>query len=75
VLKIKKTDDSPAVEPTEANVMSGKYPIWRKLYNYLDPAKDKGEIAAYLNWIRSDEGQKIVKEVGYYPLPDNLREK
>jgi phosphate transport system substrate-binding protein len=74
-LKIKKTDDSPAIEATEENVLSGKYPIWRYLYNYLNPDKDKGEITAYLNWIRSDEGQKIVKEVGYYPLPENLREK
>jgi phosphate transport system substrate-binding protein len=74
-LKIKKTDTSPAIEPTEENVLSQKYPIWRYLYNYLDPAKDKGEIADYLNWIRGDEGQKIVKEVGYYPLPENLREK
>ena len=74
-LKIKKDEASPAIEPTEENVLSGKYPIWRYLYNYLSPDKDKGEIAAYLNWIRSDEGQKIVKEVGYYPLPENLREK
>jgi len=36
---------------------------------------DQGEIAAYLNWIRSDAGQKVVKEIGYYPLPDKLREK
>ncbi len=75
VLKIKKDADSPAIEPTEENVVSGKYPIWRYLYNYLSPEKDQGEIAAYLNWIRSAEGQKIVKEVGYYPLPDTLREK
>ena len=75
VLKIKKTPDSPAIEAPEENVISGKYPIWRYLYNYLNPEKDKGEIAAYLNWIRSGEGQKIVKEVGYYPLPENLREK
>jgi phosphate transport system substrate-binding protein len=74
-LKIKKTDAAVAVEATEENVLSGKYPISRYLFNYLDPAKDKGEIAAYLNWIRSDEGQKVVKEVGYYPLPENLREK
>lgn len=74
-LKIKKTGDSPAIEPTEENVLSGKYPIWRYLYNYLDPEKDKGEISAYLKWIRSDEGQKIVKEVGYYPLPEDLRAK
>jgi phosphate transport system substrate-binding protein len=74
-LKIKKTDASAAVEATEENVLSGKYPISRYLFNYLDPAKDKSEIGAYLNWIRSDEGQKIVKDVGYYPLPENLREK
>ena len=74
-LKIKKTSDSAAIEPTEENVVSGKYPIWRYLFNYLNPEKDKGEIAAYLNWIRSEEGQKIVKDVGYYPLPENLKEK
>ena len=74
-LKIKKTAESPAIEPTEETVVSAKYPIWRYLYIYLDPALDKGEIAAYLNWIRSAEGQKIVKDVGYYPLPENLQEK
>ena len=74
-LKIKKSADSPAIEPTEENVVNGKYPIWRYLYNYLNPEKDKGEIAAYLNWIRSPEGQKLVKDVGYYPLPENLKEK
>ena len=72
-LSVKKTDASPAVEPTEENVISGTYPIWRHLYVYVNPNLDKGEIAAYLNWIRSDDGQKIVKDVGYYPLPKNLR--
>jgi phosphate transport system substrate-binding protein len=74
-IKVKKTADSPGIEATEETVVSGKYPIWRYLYNYLNPDKDKGELAAYLNWVRSPEGQKIVKEVGYYPLPENLQEK
>jgi phosphate transport system substrate-binding protein len=74
-LKIKKDADSPAYEPTEDNVVSGKYPIWRYLYNYLNPQKDTGEIAAYLNWVRGPEGQKLVKEVGYFPLPEKLQEK
>ena len=73
-LAIKKTDSSPAVEPTEENVVAGNYPIWRHLFIYVNPALDKGEVAAYLNWIRSDEGQKVVKDVGYFPLPKNLRE-
>ena len=74
-LAIKKDSGSPAIEPTEETIVKGTYPIWRYLYIYLNPALDKGEIAAYLNWIRSDEGQKVVKDVGYFPLPENLRNK
>ena len=74
-LAVKTEDGSAAVEPTEENVIGQKYPIWRYLYVYVNPALDKGEIGAYLKWIRSDEGQKIVKDVGYFPLPANLREK
>jgi phosphate transport system substrate-binding protein len=73
-LAVKKDDSSPAIEPSEENVENQTYPIWRYLYIYVNPALDKGEIGAYLNWIRSDDGQKIVKDVGYYPLPKNLRE-
>lgn len=74
-LNVKADDASPAVEPTEENVIGQKYPIWRYLYVYVNPALDKGEIAAYLNWIRSGDGQKVVKDVGYFPLPENLRAK
>jgi len=74
-IAIKKDDASAAIEPNEENVLNGTYPIWRYLYVYVNPALDKGDVAAYLNWIRGDEGQKLVKEVGYYPLPANLREK
>ena len=73
-LAIKKTENSPAIEPTEENVVKGIYPIWRYLFVYVNPALDKGEIASYLTWIRGDEGQKVVKEVGYFPLPKHLRE-
>lgn len=73
-LKIKKDSSSPAIEPSEANVVKGTYPIWRYLYVYVNPALDKGEIKTYLDWIRSEEGQKVVKDVGYYPLPANLRQ-
>jgi phosphate transport system substrate-binding protein len=74
-LAIKMDDSSPAVEPTEENVIKAIYPIWRYLYIYVNPALDKGETAAYLNWIRSEDGQQVVKDVGYFPLPVNLREK
>ena len=74
-LPIKADNSSPALDPTEENVVGQKYPIWRYLYIYVNPALDKGEVAAYLNWIRSDDGQKVVKDVGYFPLPGNLRQK
>jgi phosphate transport system substrate-binding protein len=64
---------SPAYEPTEENVITGRYPIWRELYIYLDPALDRGPVADYLAWIRSDAGQDVVKGVGYFPLPPARR--
>jgi phosphate transport system substrate-binding protein len=75
VLAIKKDANSPAILPTEETVLNQTYPIWRYLYNYVNPEADKGEIHDYINWIRSDEGQKIVKEQAYYPLPKDQRSK
>ena len=80
-LAVKRDAASAAIEPSEENVLRGivksdeGYPISRYLYVYVNPAQDKGEIAAYLGWIRGEEGQKIVKDVGYYPLPEHLRQK
>jgi len=72
-LKIKKDASSPAIEPTEENIVNHTYPIWRYLYIYVNPNLDKGEVAEYLKWIRSDEGQSVVKDIGYFPLPKNWR--
>jgi phosphate transport system substrate-binding protein len=74
-LGVKKDADAKAIEPNEETVLNQTYPIWRYLYNYVNPALDKDEIRAYLEWVRSDDGQKIVKAVGYYPLPPELRAK
>jgi phosphate transport system substrate-binding protein len=74
-LRIKKDSSSPAVEPTEENIVKGVYPIWRYLYVYVNPALEKGEIAEYVRWIRGEEGQKVVKDVGYFPLPPQFRAK
>jgi phosphate transport system substrate-binding protein len=73
-LKIKKDEGSPAIEPSEETVVNGTYPIWRYLYVYINPALDRGETAKYLAWMRSSEGQKVVKDIGYFPLPAKLRE-
>jgi len=72
-LKVSKADGGEGIEPTEENVLTGKYPIARYLFNYIAPAADEGAIKEYIKWCRSDEGQAVVKEVGYFPLPKNLR--
>ena len=74
-LKVKKNATAEAIEPSEATVLDGSYPIWRYLYVYVNPAVDKGEVAAYLSWIRSDDGQKVVKDIGYFPIQPQFRTK
>lgn len=57
-----------AFEPTIENVVSGKYPISRRLYFYT-AGQPEGDVKAFIDWVRSAEGQAVVKQVGYYPLP------
>lgn len=64
---IRKDAASPAVEPTEANVANGTYPISRFLYFYTF-ANARPEILQFVEWASSAEGQAIVENVGYYPL-------
>jgi phosphate transport system substrate-binding protein len=68
-LLIKKDADSAGVEPNEKTVQDSTYPISRHLYIYVNPAIDKGALNDYLKWIISDDGQKVVKDVGYFALP------
>jgi len=56
-----------AVAPTEANVLSGAYPLSRFLYIYVRQ-QPTGDTKAYIDWILSAEGQGVVKEIGYFPL-------
>ncbi|MCX7924193.1 MAG: PstS family phosphate ABC transporter substrate-binding protein [Fimbriimonadales bacterium] len=67
ILKIAAKEGEPAYAPTEENVRSRKYPIWRYLYFYTN-GKPRGEVANFINWVRSEEGQALVEEVGYYSL-------
>lgn len=72
-IMVSKEIGGQGVEPTEENILNQSYPIWRYLYIYVNPALDKGDVKKYLTWIRSDQGQSLVKDVGYFPLPEKLR--
>lgn len=57
----------PFVPPTIDTVNDGTYPIARPLYMYTS-GEPTGAIKEYLDWIVSDEGQRIVAELGFVPL-------
>jgi phosphate transport system substrate-binding protein len=73
ILTVQEKADTPAYEPTSANIASGKYPISRYLFIYTDGAPTGGT-KEYLQFIISDQGQKITEEVEYIPLPPEIRQ-
>jgi phosphate transport system substrate-binding protein len=67
ICKVKKDDNSPAFIPTAETIKTGEYPITRYLYMYLRN-RPTGETKKYIDWILSGEGQKLVVEMGYFPV-------
>ncbi len=64
-LKIKK--GAEAVAASEENIKSGKYPLSRDLFFYLRAAP-AGDTQAFIDFALSAEGQKLVTDVGYFPV-------
>jgi phosphate transport system substrate-binding protein len=67
-LKVKKDDASPAVAPSLVTAQDGTYPISRFLYFYT-AGQPTGTSKKFIDWTVSADGQKIIGDVGYYPLP------
>lgn len=55
------------VDPTEANIRAGKYPLARELFMYTR-SKPSGEPKEFIDFCLSPEGQQIVTKVGYFPV-------
>ena len=55
------------VEPTAETIKSGTYPVAGNFYAVI--RSDAGEnVRGFIDWMLSDEGQKIIEETGYVPL-------
>ncbi|WP_019614127.1 PstS family phosphate ABC transporter substrate-binding protein [Psychromonas ossibalaenae] len=68
----------PFVEASLENAVSGKYPLSRFLYVYVNkhPNKPLSPLQAeFLKMILSQQGQAIVKKDGYIPLPGSIAAK
>ena len=79
ILPISPEKGKPAIDPMNPGgkgvnyqvIYDRSYPISRYLYLYL-ARKPSGEIKDYVEWITGPEGQKVVEETGYIPLPGVL---
>jgi len=69
-----KIKDGKGVLPSIEAVYAKTYPISRPLFMYT-LGEGTGSIKAYLDWVCSDEGQAVCKEIGYVPLKPEERTK
>ena len=70
MLEIATAPGEPYYAPNLENVLAKTYPIARPLYMY-SLGEPTGQVKAYLDWILSAEGQKIVERLGFVPLENN----
>jgi len=65
--KVSEKTGGEAFGPDLETVQSGKYPLARDLYWYFR-TKPAGDVKKFVDWVLSPEGQKVVSEVGYFPV-------
>jgi phosphate transport system substrate-binding protein len=64
---VRRDPTTPGVLPQEAAIRDGSYPIARDLYFYLRGEPQAGA-RPFIDYVLSPEGQKLVVEVGYFPV-------
>ncbi len=67
MLKLMKKVGDTAYAPTVENTLSKKYPLARSLQMYTLGQPD-GAIKKFLDWILSEDGQRLVAENGFVPV-------
>jgi phosphate transport system substrate-binding protein len=68
IVKVAKKKGEPSVLPANSTVLDKTYPIARPLFMYT-PGEPSENAKKYLDWIMSEQGQKVVEKSGYVPLP------
>jgi phosphate transport system substrate-binding protein len=63
---ISRKEGEACVNPSEQTALDHTYPIARSLLMYTN-GEPTGAVAAFLDWIKSDQGQCIIVEKGYAP--------
>lgn len=74
VMNIYIDGENRAYSPLEdQRVMDGSYPFIRPLFQYFN-GKPKGQLKDFLDFELSEEGQEMVFQFGYFPVPPELNE-
>jgi len=63
------------IEDTPENILSGKYPIARFLYVYVNKAPNKPVdplVREFVKYVLSQQGQQVVVKDGFIPLPAKI---
>lgn len=58
------------VEPSAENIQNGTYPIIAKFYAIYRADNENENIPVLIDWLLSDEGQKLIEESGYVSLAE-----
>lgn len=64
---VKKDDKSQSYLATAETIKNNQYPITRYLFMYLSN-RPTGDVKKFIDWVLSPDGQKVVVEVGYFPV-------
>lgn len=56
------------IEPGIENGKSGKYPISRALYIYVNEKRLSEETGKFIDFLLSDNGQSLVRDAGFIPI-------
>jgi phosphate transport system substrate-binding protein len=70
-----ETDKGPFSSGSYEDVTSGKYPLWRFLFTYVNKAPGRPLdplVGEFVKLIYSKEGQEAVVKDGYMPLPASI---
>lgn len=71
VLPMKLEDGTMASPLNEEDVLSGRYPIARPIYQYLAEKPAAGSVIdAFIRFESSVEGESIIRSMGFYPVSD-----
>ena len=68
LIAVAQTAAGPYVDPTPENVVNGTYPISRPLLFYTN-GEPAGVVKQYLDFVLGPEGQKLVAEQDFVPVP------